>query len=286
VNDEQPATQHRCERGRRCHAAELDPQDNVVGAPCDRLLCRTCETAVTNALNDAPHLYDDLREQARDRGNQAQGQRVSSSRPGSFGLNLGPLDATERLHWHLTTWADEVISTANRPTVDRIAQPERDQVADACILLTRYLSVWVAHQPAEFQLTRNTADPEDPKIQPSDDTVTATQAGWEACDWLIEWQASAERMLKIPLLVHYPPEPCPACNQPGVLKRKDGDDKVSCIACKKSWTLAMYETFVHAWVGNTGNGAAEPDPAPHRGPASAADGHDARRGTRAETDAA
>jgi hypothetical protein len=274
-DDQQPA--HRCERGARCYAAEGD-----AGAPCDRPLCNVCVDAVAETLNEAPYLYDDLRARARDRGNQAQGQRVTSSRPGSFGLNLGPLDATERLHWHVTAWADEVISTAERPTVDRAAQPERDQVVDACILLNRYLSVWVAHHPVEFQLTRATADPDDPKLQPTNDTVTATQTGWEACGWLIDWRLSAERMLRTALLVHYPPEPCPACNQTGGLKRKDGDDKVSCAFCRKSWTLRMYETFVHAWVG----GAAEPDPRPHLGPASAAEGHDARRGTRADTDAA
>lgn len=268
---------HRCERGARCHAADTDGS-----APCDRPLCGLCEQATAQALAAAPRLYNDLRTKALERGNQAQGQRVTSSRPGSFGLNLGPLDAAERLHWHVTAWADEVISTAGRPTVDRAAQPERDQVIDACLLLARYLSVWIAHQPAEFQLTRATADPDDPKLEPTDDTVTAVQAGWEACAWLIEWQASAERLLRTAPLTHYPPEPCPACNQTGGLKRKDGDDKVSCTWCRKSWTLRMYETFVHAWVGNAGNGAAEPDPEPHHGPASASAGHDARRGTRSD----
>lgn len=248
-----PRETSRCQRGDRCVAPEREERDGqtwTVGAPADRALCTGCETATREALHAAPALYARLREAATDRGPApAMGDRVTSSRPGSFGLNAGPLHLAESLHWHVTTWADEVINTAGRPTVDRASQPEPDQVVDACGLLARYLSVWVAHQPVEFAVTRWNSDPDDPKAQPTADEVTIVEAGWQACGWLADWRTTAERMLHIPLLVHYPPEPCPACNEPQVLKRKDGDDKVSCTNCGKAWTLAMYETFVRAWIG-------------------------------------
>lgn len=249
-----PVQVHRCQRGTRCEAAEnidVGGQPATVGAACDRLLCAACEQATRSALNQAPVLWAELRNRAIDRGSAgtSMATRVVRSRSGSFGLNATPLHLADGLHWHVTTWADQVILTADRPAVDRTSQPEGAQVDDACLLLARYLSVWVAHEPVEFQVTRGNADPDDPKARPTDTTVTVEQAGWEACAWLIDWRAAAERLLHIPLLVHYPPEPCPACNTPRALKRVDGDDKVSCTVCRKAWTLQMYETFVHAWVG-------------------------------------
>jgi hypothetical protein len=272
----------RCLRGPDCETPDTLEQDGsrvTVGAPSDRPLCRACETATREALRAAPGLWVGLRNQAIDRlgGSNAPGTRVRRSRPGSFGLNAGPLHLADSLLWQVTAWADEVIHTAGRPTVDRASQPEGGQVQDACLLLDRYLSVWTVHGPVEFALTRRGSDPDDPKAQPTDGEVTVVQAGWEACAWLVGWRGSAERSLKTPPLIHYPPEPCPACNQPGVLKRRDGDDKVSCTACGKAWTLRMYETFVHAWM----KGAPADELTAHHGPRSAADGQDARRGSAA-----
>ena len=243
----------RCRRASACVAAErVDTPGGLitVGAPADRPLCTGCEKATADALRAAPGLYVKLRNLTIDRGaTSSMAQRVTSSRPGSFGLNATPLHLSEGLHWHVTTWADEVIATAERPAPDRASQTEGQQTDDALLLLGCYLSTWITHGPVEIQVTRSNADPDDPKAQPTDDTVTVAQEGWEACGWLIDWQHIAERVLKLPLLIHYPPEPCPACNEPNVLKRKDGDDKVSCTLCGKAWTLAMYETFVHAWIG-------------------------------------
>lgn len=239
----------RCQRGIRCTAREEDPTGAWVGAPATRELCDTCEGAVVDALDTAPELYVALRNAALVRGGAAHGETVKTSRPGSFGLNGHPLWLTDTVHWTLTAWADEVISTARRPTVDRSSQPEGGQVADACRLLRTYLPVWLAHAPVELAVTRGDADPDDPKADPTTDTVTVVQAGWEACSWLIDWQRAAERALGRRRLVHYPPEPCPSCNVPNVLRRRDGSDKVECTSCHRSWTLAMYETFVHAWIG-------------------------------------
>jgi hypothetical protein len=242
----------RCCRAHQCEAAEnVDHhgQAVTVGALSDRPLCRACEQVTADALTAAPALYARLRQAALDRGNTPPGQRVTRSRGGSFGLNLGPLDLAEQLHWHTTAWADQVLWTAGRPGTDRTSQPEHGQVTDACAILGRYLSVWIAHDPAEFQVTRTDADPDNPKATPTDHTVTASEAGWQACAWLVAWRHAAERTLRLPLLIHYPPEPCPACDTPRALKRKDGDDKVTCMVCGKSWTLDMYETFVHAWIG-------------------------------------
>ena len=251
----------RCLRGPACRDPET-VNGTTVGALADRPLCAACEARTATALAVAPALYFRLRARARTRGGMAQGERVASSRPGSFGLNLGPLHATEELHWHLTAWADEVAATAGLPAVDRTSQPEGSQVDDAARFLRRYLSAWVAHAPVEFQLTRGNADPDDPKAQPSGETVCAVQAGWEACGWLIDWRSRAERMLHIPVLVHYPPEPCPSCDTERALRREDGSGKVECTVCGKAWTLEMYETFVHAWVG--GGQPAPPSAGPGR----------------------
>jgi hypothetical protein len=236
-------------RGSACTAAELE-NDHTVGATSDRALCRACEQETAGALADAPQLYVQLRNLTLDRfGAGPMGDRVTRSRSGSFGLNASPLHLTEALHWQMTGWADEVITTAERPAVDRASQPEGSQVDDACLLLSRYLSVWISLGETDFQVTRGNADPDDPKAEPTTDTVTMSMAGWQGCDWLINWRTSAERLLKLPLLVHYPPEPCPACDTRNALRRKDGEDKVWCSVCRKAWTLEMYETFVHAWLG-------------------------------------
>lgn len=249
-NDQAPGSDvSRCLRGPDC--ADPDYVDeHTVGSPSDRALCRACERETAAALAAAPGLYVDLRNKTLDRaGSATLGDKVTRSRSGSFGLNASPLHLTEGLHWHVTAWADQVIATAGRPAPDRVGQSEGQQVDDALLLLDRYLSVWVVHGPVEFQVTRGDADPNDPKTQPTADTVTVSQAGWQACGWLINWRASAERLLKMPLLVHYPPEPCPACDTRHALRRRDGEDRVWCSVCRKEWTLAMYETFVHAWIG-------------------------------------
>lgn len=277
--EEHGEAESRCLRGNQCEAPEV-VDGQTVGGRADRALCRACEDATAAALTAAPRLHAQLRALSTDRGpRSALSDKVTRSRTGSFGLNATPLHLAEGLWWHLTGWADEVISTAGRPTVDRTSQPAHEQVVDACVLLARYLSVWVAHRPVEFQVTRSNADPDDPKAQPTGDTVTAVQAGWEGCAWLIAWRTSAERLLKLPVLVHHPPEPCPQCDQEGGLRREDGADKVWCVWCRKSWTLDTYQVFVHAWMRDT----QAPEPECKPGPGSSAEGQDARRGTAAHT---
>lgn len=230
-----------------------EPTDDGICARCEgpasRHLCDDCENAAVDALAAAPNLYNELRAAALVRGGTTQGEVVHTSRPGSFGLNGRPLFLSEQLHWVVCAWADEVINTARRPAVDRASQPEPAQVVDACLLLRTYMPVFLAHVMVEFSITRSDADPEDPKAQPTEHEVTLHQTGWEAAAWLIDWRYASEKALKKPPLFHYPPEPCPACDVPRSLKRRDGDDKVTCTNCGKAWTLDMYQTFVHAWIG-------------------------------------
>lgn len=244
----------RCARGDRCEAAErlkrYDQRSQLVGAPTDQALCPACRRATPAALAAAPQLYVDLRNAAMVRTSSTTSEYVSRSPGSPLGINGSPFAHAQQLHWWITAWADQVIWTAGRPSPDRAGQSEGQQVDDACVLLTRYLSAWLAHRPVEFQITRGDADPDDPKADPRDATVVTELAGWEGCAWLLDWRATAERILGRPPLIHHPPEPCPACNVAGVLRRRDGDDKVSCSNCRKEWTLDMYEVFVHAWVGS------------------------------------
>lgn len=249
-DDDQESGQ-RCARGTRCAGRQPSTDgQRWIPAHTDRPLCDWCENATIDALADAPALYVDLRNAALHRGgNTALTERVTTSPGRSFGLNAQPLWLSEQLHWVLCAWADAVIDTAGRPSPDRTGQSEGQQLDDACMLLRTYFPVWLAHQLVEFQVTRENRDPDDPKAEPTDDTVTVVQAGWEACAWLLNWHEHAETVLKKRPLTHHIPEPCPACNVPRVLKRRDGADKVECTNCGKKWTLAMYETFVHAWIG-------------------------------------
>lgn len=244
----------RCQRGRRCEAAEhANPGDTdspMVGAPTDRPLCLACERALPGALRQAPLLWVELRNATLLRGSTANtGTKVDRTAGSPLGLNGPPLYLAEQLHWWITAWADVVIYTAGRPAPDRAGQAEGQQIDDACALLTRYLQAWISHRPVEFQTHRSNADPDDPKAQPTGDVVVTELAGWEGCAWLLDWRRTVETALGKKPLVHHPPEPCPACNVQGGLRRRDGDDKVSCSICRKEWTLKMYETFVHAWIG-------------------------------------
>lgn len=229
----------RCTRRNRCLAAELDEHDAVVGAVSARPLCDPCTQATASALRDAPELYVRLRLALRHPSQSTGGgEKVTKSKGSPLPLNASALDLTEQLHWLVTTWADEVIHTAGRPAPDRTSQPEAQQIADACALLITYLQVWVVHQPTELATHRIGRQ-----------WITIEQAGWQAAATLIDWKRAARRNLGLARLTHRPPEPCPRCNVPGVLERRDGDDKVRCTNCLKEWTLAMYQTFVHAWVG-------------------------------------
>ncbi|MCZ2837153.1 hypothetical protein [Modestobacter sp. VKM Ac-2985] len=225
--------EERCRRGAQCLAAERVDTGRV-GAPSSRPLCDPCTDAVRQALGDAPELYVRLRLGLGDAGSTAPSEQVTKSKGSPLPLNASKLDLTDQLHWLATTWADEVIHTAGRPGPDRTSQPEGAQIADSCQLLLRYLTVWTVHAPVDLNVTR---------------TESITQSGWEAADVLLTWKRAARRNLGLTELTHRPPEPCPACDVPGVLERRDGDDKVRCSNCGKSWTLETYELFVHAWIG-------------------------------------
>lgn len=255
----------RCRRADRC----ADPEkvaDELVGAATDGgPLCSADRARVNAALVEAPELYVRLRLGITTSAGTGSSERVTRSKGQPLPLNAGALDLTEQLHWLSTTWADEVITAAARPTVDRASQPEAQQVDDACLLLRTYLPLWIRHQPVELNVTR---------------TQTIEQAGWTAAGLLLDWKTKARRALGLSTLVHRPPEPCPACNVEGVLERRDGAGKVSCTNCGKAWTLEMYETFVHAWVGS-GPSKERPTMIGRRGPETAVDGQDARRGSAA-----
>lgn len=255
VEDLAPEPEGRCRRGDHCEAAaRLKPGDKdspMVGAPTDQPLCLACQRAIPDALAAVPQLYVDLSNATLLRSSSTSANGPVTKSPGSpLGINGAPFALTQQLHWWITAWADVVVWTAGRPSPDRAGQSAGQQIDDACALLTRYQSAWLAHRPVEFQLTRSDADPDDPKADPRSDTVVREMAGWEGCAWLLDWRTRAERVLGRPRLIHHPPEPCPACNVAGVLRRRDGDDKVSCSNCRKEWTLDMYEVFVHAWIGS------------------------------------
>jgi hypothetical protein len=247
--DEQP----RCGRGDRCTAAEPlrpdQPDSPMIGAPTARPICPACETAVRHALGDAPGIWGELAGAALERGSAPPGRKRGKLIGSPLGFTLAPYHLAEQLHWWITAWADVVIYTASRPSPDRARQQPGAQVADACALLRAYLSVWVAHQPVEFQVARSNADPEDRRAEPSGETVVVALAGWQGCAWLLDWQHATENVLGKPPLIHYPPEPCPNCDQAGGLRRRDGTDKVKCVNCGKAWTMDRFEIFVHAWVG-------------------------------------
>jgi hypothetical protein len=231
--DSSAPAEQRCRRGSSC-LAEEEVDGEIRGARTDTLLCRRCTEAVGSALRDAPKLYVQLRQRIRVQGTAAGGEQVTRSKGQPLPLNASALDLTDQVHWLAATWADVVITAAGRPRPDRTSQPEAQQIDDACYLLDTYLDVWLDHPAVVLQVTTDTQQ---------------EQAGWEAAGLLLDWKRSARRNLGIATLVHRPPEPCPACNVPGVLERRDGDDKVRCTNCHKAWTLAMYETFVHAWMG-------------------------------------
>lgn len=224
----------RCLRGPHCADPHTTPTGKA-GAPTSRPLCDACTDQTRQALEETPTLYYQLRKAARTpRLSQALTERVTTSATHPMLIDGAAIDLTDHAHWLLTHWADKVLRTASRPRPNRRHQPEDGQLYDACHILGRYLTAWTVHGPA---------------LIPTDGGHRMTQSGWEACHALITWRAHARRHLKLEELIHRPPEPCPNCNTPRALERRDGADKVTCRICHKSWTLAMYETFVHAWLG-------------------------------------
>lgn len=250
------ALRERCGRGERCVAAEpLDPaqpKSPMVGAPLTaRAICPACEREVDAVLRAAPRIHRELDAASLEPAptTPQDGHRRGKLIGSPLGITLAPYDLAEQLHWWITAWADVVIYTAGRPAVDRARQPAADQITDACALLRRYLSVWISHQPVEFQVARADADPDNRRREPTDDTVTVELAGWEGCARLIDWRDATDRVLGELPTVHYPPEPCPRCDQTRALRRRDGDDKVWCVNCGGSWTMDRFETHAHSWIG-------------------------------------
>lgn len=233
---------HWCGGGTACPLAnrrDLQLGPTPATAPA---LCWRCRTDIDGALVDAPGLYLQLRHGYGDQPTAGSGDKVTRSKGSPMPLSGSRLHLTDRLHRLLTTWADIVITDTGRPTVDRTAQPEPDQIVDAARLLTIYRDDWLA--TPETDLRQHLVP------TPTGSTWTTTrQAGWEAATELLRWKRAVRRNLGLSNLTHRPPEPCPSCDVPGVLERRDGSDHVHCTNCDKSWTLDRYEMFVHAWIG-------------------------------------
>ena len=199
---------HRCARGRNCRAWELTENDDGthtrIPAACDRPLCDTCERAVTQALDDAPQLYVQLRNATLMPGQaDAHGEKVSKSAGSPMPLNTAALHLGEQLAGLLGAGEDLVRYTAKWTRRRSDGRREGHRVADSARFLERNLTAWI------------TAD------------VTQPMA-------LLDWRAAVRRLpgfdpAAAKALRRYQ-QPCPACGVRAVTHRA-GDDLMHCQNC-------------------------------------------------------
>jgi hypothetical protein len=145
---------HRCARGPRCRAYEYDTPDSdgrrsKLGAVCDRPLCDTCERAVTQALDDAPALYVQLRTATLLPGQAEQTEQVSISRGSPMPLNAAAFHYAEQLANLLGDGEDEVRRIARWTRRRTDGMREGRQVADSARFLERNLTAWISADVAQ-----------------------------------------------------------------------------------------------------------------------------------------
>jgi hypothetical protein len=225
-----PQTVTRCARAAHCYAPERNG-DELLGAPCDRPLCDTCERKVRHALEDAPLLYVLLRGATLIRGAAIRTEMVTASKGSPMPLNTQALDLGEQLWWLLVTWEDEVRRIARLTVRVRHGMREGRQVADAATVLGSHLTAWVAAPPTRFLLHsgHDTATP-----------AVTEQSGVEAACALLDWRGRVRNMpgmdVRASKALRRYEHPCPACGIRAVTHRA-GDDLMQCQNC---WATAPY----------------------------------------------
>lgn len=279
TNEDGMSDEKRCHRADKCYAAERTDDDRLVGAPSNRPLCEVCEQSVAYALEDAPHLYVQLRNATL---NRATGERTADlvhiSRGSPLPLNGRALDLGEQLHWLLTTWEDEVRSIARLSYSEREGKREGRQITDAASLLAAHLTAWIAAPLTEFRLTRK-AD------NGSFSYHLFEQSGVDAACALLTWRNTARNLPGLdtdaPKALRKYEQPCPACGVRAVTHRA-GDDLMHCQSCGATQpylpTLPRddeeAERLREKWQSMQRD---------DRGPEQAVDGQDARAGRAAHT---
>lgn len=243
---------HRCERGARCQAAEttIEPDGSKIkrGAACDRPLCDTCERQVASTLDEVPRLYVDLELMiAPGIPGKTDRPMVSGSKGRPIPLNAHALHLQETVHHLLTRWEDIVRQTAGLTAVVRLDwwDPSRRrnraavETAAAARTLGAHLTAWLVHGPVEYAVTAGTADPDDPKAQPSDIQIVVEQDGVTAAIALLDWKHSVRHAAGVTKLVTRRDEPCMYCEVRAIVV-DNGSDHVRCEACHRSWPRDEY----------------------------------------------
>lgn len=237
-------TTPRCRRGDRCAARTRCDQKEWHAAPTDRPLCDTCERATAAVLADVPYLYLDL-ENALPPGSvppTAGGPGRGKITGSPLGINPGAAHLQEQARQLLTAWEDAIRTTAGYSTIDRRAARPGRETQRAAAFLARHLTAWVVHRPITIALTATTADPDDPKAQPTDQPITVTQAGWEAAAWLIDWRHRVRATIGVTTPARQRDEPCMYCEVRAVVEVASdaGYDQIRCEACQRTWPRDDY----------------------------------------------
>lgn len=246
----------RCLRGERCEAKVRCDQGELHGAPADRPLCDTCERAVKTALDVVPRLFVDLENALPPGSTRPSGGQRPKVTGSPLGVAGRPLHLQESVHQLLTVWEDAVRDLAGlSPVVRRDEDPwERTkrrarasvETAAAAKLLGAHLTAWLVHGPIEYAVTSSTADPDDPKAQPSDEPIYVTQCGWEAAVALLDWKGRARSTLGVTKAITVRDEPCMYCEARTIVEEA-GDDAIRCATCNRSWPREEYHARVRGF---------------------------------------
>lgn len=234
------ATPHRCVRAARCYAHERSDQVDANGKPiklgavCDRPLCDTCERAVSQALDQAPALYVQLRNHTLLRTAAVRTEMVTASRGAPLPLNTQALHLTEDLWWLLVSWEDEIRRIARLTDRPRVGRREGRQVADAAALLGSHLTAWIAAPVTAFVVTsgRDWWWTRDGQRVATDAAIE--QSGADAASALLDWRGHVRNLpgldAQAPKKVRRYEERCPACGVRAITHTA-GDDLMQCQSC-------------------------------------------------------
>jgi hypothetical protein len=230
LGQESVPSEHRCLRGARCVAAEVDTESGRRQGAVTMVsttLCDDCGVRVSPALRDLPRVYIEL-EMIIDQHRTRPGQKVSGSPEPPIPPRLDVLTAQADIDHELSTWAPPIAHRLGITWNPRQMAAHRPgpRIHRAAHLLALHTTMLLRIGPAmvtdwTYGYQRHTV-----------------RTGVEAAGRILDIHRHARLLTTGGPGDSRLPVPCPSCE--GTLIRRNGMDHVECQGCPRTWPEHHY----------------------------------------------